>query len=118
MIKVGTYRLGMGNVNVYLDSGYDSYAEYLPMSKKPRIIIGGDHNEWWKILQGLIHEATEYMMIVNNCTYIPAWIDTCNSTTFIFTFNHGVFTKINEDVAFFIAKAQHDLCKVWKKYKK
>ena len=118
MKKVGTYRLGLINVDLYLIPGYSSSLTYNQDKKKPRLEIGAAHEQWWKILCELLHEAEEFILILYNYTFTPVFVDAQNSTTYIFNLTHGDLIKVNEEVAYFIAKAQNDLCKAWKKYQK
>ena len=120
MIKVGVYELCGTNAELFLDpSGLGGRSEPCPNAKdRPRVVIGGAHKEWWRILDVLIHEVFEYAMTLYGFAFSPVTSVNGGSDVRTFVMTHSEFTRVNEDAAYFVAKCQNDLCRAWKAAKK
>jgi hypothetical protein len=116
---VGTYEMGYERVQLVLREGKGGEFYHLPGDIDcPRIKIGADHSEWWKILTALFHEAAEFAASRIGCRYSAADEIVGDMHTYLFVMTHPQFSEIHGMVADFVARCWEDLSKEWQNWKK
>lgn len=117
--KIGTFRLGPTMVDLYGVGADTSGGCYLNPDDKnlPRITIGLAHPTWENTVDLLIHEASEFLLLIHQHRY-----ERCNDwgndhAGYIFHFTHTEFSDFCAKLAPFLTHAMPALAKVWKKYR-
>ena len=120
-IIVGVYEAGWEQIELVLREGTGGEFYFIPevgKNKVPRIKIGADHDEWYRILEVCLHEIDEYVMSSMGLRYKSSNNVSNNHDDYIFQMTHTQFAEKSSRVAEFICNSTYDLNKAWKKWKK
>lgn len=116
---VGVYPCGPEYVQLVLREG--DGGEFWTMPEKGhicRIKVGADYDQWWRIVDVLMHEAMELAMMRICCRYEPAPDHSRDCGSYSFVMTHAQFSNANARAAMFVAAALPDLAKAWKKWRR
>lgn len=113
---IGTYRLGLYNVEVYgLTDESGGYFYNAPDDKAPpRIKVGFAYDHWAEVVSVLMHEAFEFLAVQRGVRLRPCGMHPTSSDVFKFYFDHNEFTTIIDDLAYFSTKVLPDLATAYK----
>ena len=78
--------------------------------------IGFRYNNWWEVVVVAQHEAFEYIAAQMELRFKPCGTSMSASDTYRFVFNHEQFSRICEEVGYFMAKMLPDLATSFKKH--
>jgi len=110
-ITVGTYKMGYEKIELVIREGLGGEFYFLPGDiNYPRIKIGADQDDFWRIIDVLIHELSEFASARLGCRYNPE--DTVGKDHHAYT-----FIMSNAMIADFICRAWSDIEKAWKLWK-
>jgi hypothetical protein len=115
-IHVGTYELGYEKVDLWLmPSETGGCFEALP-ANQPRTIIkvGGDYQQWHRVVEVLIHEAVEFAMCRQHVRFKRDGDLTSEAASFHFILDHTDFSEAIACAAEFITASEYPLNKAWK----
>lgn len=110
---LGTYDLGGSNIDVFLKYG-ETGGDYISKPTAtglPRILVGMlyPQNQWAKIVTILYHEAMEYVLMNFGARYEPDCEFWPAHATYMFVFNHNVFTEATARVGEFMIHVIPDI---------
>jgi hypothetical protein len=121
VVFVGRYVIFDAPIELLLDkSTGDSTAKWgLGPSSFITATIGGAHNSWSEVVNGLLHELLEIAFTLRRCEYLPAsCLAQKSSDMYIFVARHHEFSEIVRHVADAMVYAMPDLAKKWNKERK
>ena len=116
---VGTYRLGLTNVELY-GQKYDFGGEFYcaPDDKSlPRMKVSLRYKFWREVVAVVLHESFEFLAVQNNARFVPCGQYMPASDIYRFHFDHNTMSRIMEDQGQFLANCLPDLATVWKKHR-
>lgn len=126
-VYVGRYQIGSEMIQVLGQAReYGGFFDSSPTSDYhpdeiigvPRIVVGFAAASWRFVLDVLMHEASEFALVQLSCRYDRTDSRGSSSARYHFFFSHEQFAEANTRTAFFIAKAQLDVCNAWRQFKR
>jgi len=111
---VGTYCAGYENITLFIRDGSGGDFNVLPDSK---IRIGGDEEEWQRVVECVIHEIFELLLLRLNCRYNSSNLGRSNGA-YLFVFNHVEFEDLCARASEFISACMFDTHKAWNSWRK
>lgn len=116
-VVIGKYELGYEKVQLVLRDGYGGEFYHLPGDIDcPRIKVGADHAEWWKVLTALFHEVGELAASRIGCRFSHADEVANDVHAYLFVMTHPQFSEIQGMTADFVARCWNDLKEAWEKW--
>jgi len=116
---VGTYRLGLTNVELYgTTTDYGGSFYFTPDDKAlPRMKVSFLYQYWREVVAVLLHESLEFLCAQKGVRVVPCghWMQ--SSDLYSFHFDHSQFSLMMEDQGDFLAHSLPDLHKVWQKHR-
>jgi hypothetical protein len=115
---LGKYQLGSHTINVYTDeNGCNGSFNF--RNDLPEMIVGmGGNEQWWQVLEVLLHEALELSFSQNLSRLLPDIKMSDNSDAYIFLCNHSSFSEIVAQTANFMSQCIPDLADRFDKRRK
>jgi len=115
---IGSYLIGGEYAELVLREGTGGEFYLTPEEGHiPRIKVGADYSDWQDVLGVLIHEAVEMALARVKCRYTPEDDFGDDHLGFLFVVEHKDFSDACSRAGMFIAAAQDDLRREWKKRK-
>lgn len=118
--KLGTYRLGLTNVDVYTLpqlSGGEFY--FCPDGDSlPRVKIGLKFDYWGEVVNVALHESMEYLLAQHQLRFAPSAKFNDDPANYLFVFDHTQFADVCARQAVFIAEVLPALARAWKAARK
>jgi hypothetical protein len=116
---VGHYELGHQSVQLVLREGDGGEFYTVPeRGKVPRIKVGADYTNWFRVVEVLHHEAMELALVMVGCRFQPAPDNGCDHTGYVFHMTHAQFSEASARTGQFMAAALPDLSRAWTKWGK
>jgi hypothetical protein len=119
--RIGFYRIGYVDIEIILREGIGGEYYLSPGIKcgnVPRIRIGADYENWYEIVNVLLHEITEYLYDRIQCRYCAVDNLSDSHEQYLFVFNHAQFSDCQFKIANFLSFVLPDLEKIWNKWGK
>src|SRR5687768_11248203 len=93
---VGTYRLGLTNVDLYGQLyGYGGEFYFAPDNKSmPRLKVSLRYQYWREIVAILLHESFEYLAAQKCARFVPCGNFMPASDIYRFQFDHNMFSQM------------------------
>ena len=119
---VGTYRLGVWNVRLYvsrtpMDSG--ASFRYCPGDGGcAKLVVGGVGRIWSDVLSGLLHEALESQLHQRGAGHVRTHEARETTCDYVFFLSHNTFDQCCDFAARFVADCLPDLHKAWRRVNK
>jgi hypothetical protein len=111
--KLGGYNLGRSDIIIYVDTNFDGGCFNLNI-----FTIGIKRQEWWEVLEVLLHELTEFNYSMNHCRLTPDIEFTKSHDSYLFLLTHPQFSECTAQIANCLAQVIPDLTKVYNEYKR
>ena len=117
-VRIGTYRLGDVNVELYAQDKDEAEFHFVPDNKSlPRIKIGFGYDQWWRVLEGLLHESCEFLACQKGVRFEQSGRLSTGYEGLRFFYDHDTFTEIKAAQAYFLDDATPPLYAAWKSFK-
>lgn len=116
---IGTWYSGHEQIELVLREGTGGEFFCCPEKKHvPRIKIGGDYENWWEVVNCLLHEVVEFNLMRLSCRYEPLDHISKDLGAITFHMSHGQFSEAIARSAEYVVEAVPKLAIEWKKWKK
>ena len=117
---IGVSALGPTDVQLFGNptAGNGSFTTNATRGKLPEIVVGLDHEQWWRCLEVFHHEVNEYTMTVHGCRYNNSMETANNSAEYRFWFDHQQFAEMCAHAAYYTDKLGAALKKEWRASRK
>jgi hypothetical protein len=116
---IGHYELGHQSVQLILRDGDGGEFYTVPGSgKTPLIAVGGDYDNWFRVVEVLHHEAMELALTMCGCRYNPAPDNGGDHTGYMFFMSHAQFSDASARTGQFMAASLPDMARAWGKWRK
>ncbi|GAT33282.1 hypothetical protein TSACC_21695 [Terrimicrobium sacchariphilum] len=117
--SLGRFKLGFEKVELRIRSGEGGSAALCPVNgASGRITIGIETDLWEEVYSVLLHEAMEYALHRNGCSYSPSCDFTNNPGARTFVVDHQKFDLSCRMAGEFITECYSLLLLAWKKHTK
>jgi hypothetical protein len=112
---VGVFELGWEPVEVYVDfkSSGGTFTSLEGTNKLVKMVIGVNEDNWFRVLDIIIHESTELAITRKGARYCASGTITKDHSVYLFSFSHPVFSDICCIVADFLSQVYDIIKDLW-----
>lgn len=113
---VGVAALGPTDVKLFGNpaSGNGSFTTNATNGVLPELVVGLDHEVWWRCQEVFFHEVNEYLLTVHGNRYSNSMETANNSAEYYFWFDHQQFAELCAHASYYVDKLGAALKKEWR----